>query len=137
MAAIQVGYGHGDSVGIPFDFYTNATLANGAGGSTAGKLATGASIVMQTAQIVFEITGALTVASLTLPLNPSDGAYCEIFNAQSSGGTLTLTSVVASAGDALDAGPATLAAGASAKYRYSLAGDITNGAGSRRWVRVA
>lgn len=133
MANVQVGYGHGDVVGVPFDFYAGATLV------------TGSTITMQTAILVLLPSGAVSL-TINLPLNPVDGAYAEITNA--SGNIITLTAVNANTGDSLAgaATPATLPAATqtplvttSIKYRYTLNGfQPASGAAvnPRSWVRV-
>lgn len=133
MANIQVGYGHGDVVGIPFDFYAGATLV------------TGSTITMQTAILVLNPSGAVSL-TINLPLNPVDGAYAEITNV--SGNVITLTAVNANTGDLVVGGatPATLPAATqtplvttSIKYRYTLNGfQPASGAAvnPRTWLRV-
>jgi hypothetical protein len=133
MSNIQLGYGHGDVVGIPFDFYAGATLV------------TGSTITMQTAILVLNPAGAIAV-TINLPLNPVDGAYAEITNASAS--VITLTAVNANTGDVVVGGatPATLPAvtqtplvTTSIKYRYTLNGfQPASGAAvnPRTWLRV-
>jgi hypothetical protein len=133
MSNIQVGYGHGDVVGIPFDFYAGATLV------------TGSTITMQTAVLALLPSGAVSL-TINLPLNPVDGALAEIVN--SSGFVVTLTAVNANTGDALAGAttPATLPAATQAplvttsiKYRYTLNGfQPASGAAvnPRSWIRV-
>lgn len=133
MANYQTGYGHGDVVGVPFDFYAGATLV------------TGSTITMQTGILVLLPSGAVSL-TINLPLNPVDGAYAEITNA--SGSIVTLTAVNANTGDVLGgaATPATLPAATQAplvttsiKYRYTLNGfQPASGAAvnPRTWVRV-
>ena len=133
MANIQVGYGHGDVVGIPFDFYAGATLVSGS------------TITMQTAVLVLLPSGAVSL-TINLPLNPVDGAWAEIVNASAS--IITLTAVNANTGDMLvgAAIPATLPAATqtplvttSIKFRYTLNGfQPASGAAvnPRSWVRV-
>jgi hypothetical protein len=133
MANYQAGYGHGDVVGVPFDFYAGATLV------------TGSTITMQTAVLVLLPAGAVSL-TINLPLNPVDGAWAEIVNA--SGSVITLTAVNANTGDVLAgaATPATLPAATQTplvttaiKYRYTLNGfQPASGAAvnPRTWVRV-
>lgn len=133
MANYQTGYGHGDVVGVPFDFYAGATLV------------TGSTITMQTALLVLLPSGAVSL-TINLPLNPVDGAYAEIVN--SSANIITLTAVNANTGDlfAGAATPATLPAATQAplvttaiKYRYTLNGfQPASGAAvnPRTWIRV-
>ena len=133
MTNYQVGYGHGDVVGVPFDFYSGATLV------------TGSTITMQTAVLVLNPSGAVSL-TINLPLNPVDGAWAEICNA--SGSIITLTAVNANTGDVLvgAATPATLPAATQTplvtttiKYRYTLNGfQPASGAAvnPRSWVRV-
>ena len=133
MTNYQVGYGHGDVVGVPFDFYAGATLV------------TGSTITMQTAILVLLPSGAVSL-TINLPLNPVDGAYAEIVNA--SGSIVTLTAVNANTGDLLAGATtaATLPAATQAplvttaiKYRYTLNGfQPASGAAvnPRTWIRV-
>jgi hypothetical protein len=137
MANYQTGYGHGDVVGVPFDFYAGATLV------------TASTITMQTGILVLRATGAIAV-TVNLPLNPVDGAVAEISN--TGGGTLTLTAVNANTGDTIDAtttlgvptgltvGAATAgSATATVRYRYTLNGfQPASGAAvaPRTWQRV-
>jgi len=123
MAGIQVGYGHADVVGSAFDFYS-APLASQV-------------ITMQTGIIVFDVVNAVSI-TLTLPLNPPDGAVAEVQSRVGSANTLTLTgNLAANTGDSiLGTALASLATGVSAKYRYSLNGDILKGVNPRTWVRV-
>jgi hypothetical protein len=133
MANIQVGYGHGDVVGVPFDFYSGATLV------------TGSTITMQTSILALNPSGAVSL-TINLPLNPVDGAYAEITNISAS--IITLTAVNANTGDVIvgAATPATLPAATqtplvttSIKYRYSLNGfQPASGAAvnPRSWLRV-
>ena len=136
MANIQVGYGHGDVAGVPFDYYGGATLV------------TGSTITMQTALLVLNAPGGISV-TVNLPLNPVDGAIAEINNVSS--GTLTLTAVNANTGDVIVNGglgaPTGLTVGAatagsatsSVRYRYSLNGfQPASGAAvnPRTWFRI-
>jgi hypothetical protein len=137
MTNVQLGYGHGDVVGVPFDFYAGATLV------------TASTITMQTGILVLRAGGAISV-TINLPLNPVDGAVAEITNA--GGGTLTLTAVNANSGDVIDAtstlgiptgltvGAATAgSATATVRYRYTLNGfQPASGAAvaPRSWIRV-
>jgi len=133
MSNIQVGYGHGDVVGVPFDFYSGATLV------------TGSTITMQTAILALNPSGPVSL-TINLPLNPVDGAYAEITNVSTS--IITLTAVNANTGDVLvgAATPATLPAATqtplvttSIKYRYTLNGfQPASGAAvnPRSWLRV-
>jgi hypothetical protein len=134
MSNIQVGYGHGDVVGVPFDFYAGATLV------------TGSTITMQTGVLVLVPTGAISL-TINLPLNPVDGAQAQISNG--SGSIITLTAVNANTGDSFVAGataPTALqvpgAAGeatSTVRYVYTLNGfQPASGAAvnPRTWVRV-
>ena len=133
MSNIQVGYGHGDVVGVPFDFYSGATLV------------TGSTITMQTAILALNPSAGVAL-TINLPLNPVDGAYAEITNVSTS--IITLTAVNANTGDVLvgAATPATLPAATqtplvttSIKYRYTLNGfQPASGAAvnPRSWLRV-
>ena len=125
MANVQVGYGHGDVVGVPFDYYTTR---NG------GTLATGQTLTLATPLLVLDLTTTLAALTVNLPLNPPDGAVAEI-SATASGVITTLT-VAANTGDSLNAAfAATLTGPATLRWRYSLNGDITRGANARTWVR--
>ena len=136
MANIQVGYGHGDVVGNPFDFYGGATLV------------TGSVITMQTNQLVVNPTGTLAALTVNLPLNPVDGTLAEITSTQ----ILTSLTVNANTGDSVVAGVlgtvtgltpvATVGTGsatATIKYKYTLNGfQPASGAAvnPRTWIRV-
>ena len=135
MSNYQVGYGHGDVVGVPFDFYAGATLV------------TGSTITMQTGILVLNPTGAISL-TINLPLNPVDGAVAEI----SATNTITLTALNANTGDVIVPGvlgtptaltpAASLTAGgatATLRYRYTLNGfQPASGAAvnPRSWIRV-
>lgn len=136
MANYQAGYGHGDVVGVPFDFYAGATLV------------TGSTITMQTAILVVNPTGTLAALTVNLPLNPVDGAFAEI----TSTAILTSLTVNANTGDVIVNGilgavtgltpVASVGAGsatATIKYKYTLNGfQPASGAAvnPRTWVRV-
>jgi hypothetical protein len=135
MTNYQVGYGHGDVVGVPFDFYAGATLV------------TGSTITMQTGVLVLNPTGAISL-TINLPLNPTDGADASI----SATNTITLTALNANTGDVIVPGvlgiptaltpAATLTAGsatATLRYKYTLNGfQPASGAAvnPRSWIRV-
>jgi hypothetical protein len=134
MANIQVGYGHGDVVGVPFDFYAGATLV------------TNSTITMQTGILVLVPSGAVSL-TIFLPLNPVDGAQAQISNG--SGSIITLTAVNANTGDSFVSGataPTALqvpgAAGeatSTVRYAYTLNGfQPASGAAvnPRTWIRV-
>jgi hypothetical protein len=136
MANIQVGYGHGDVVGVPFDFYAGATLV------------TGSTITMQTASLVLVPAASISGIVVNLPLNPVDGCEASLSNGGATGVTVTLT-VAANTGDAFVAGQPALAtltaataggqAGSTAKYKYTLNGfQPASGAAvnPRTWIRV-
>jgi hypothetical protein len=136
MANIGLGYGHGDVVGIPFDFYGGATLV------------TGSTITMQTGQLVLNATGTLAALTVNLPLNPVDGCCAEITTTQ----IVTSMTVNANTGDVIVNGvlsavtqitPTALAtagnASATIKYKYTLNGfQPASGAAvnPRTWIRV-
>jgi hypothetical protein len=137
MANYQTGYGHGDVVGVPFDFYAGATVV------------TGSTITMQTGILVVLPTGTLAALTVNLPLNPVDGAVAEITIGQ----VITTLTVNANTGDSLAAGligaqtgtftpVASAGAGSAAstlRYRYTLNGfQPASGAAvnPRTWVRV-
>lgn len=85
MANIQVGYGHGDVVGVPFDFYAGATVV------------TGSTITMQTGLLVVLPPATLAALTINLPLNPVDGAVAEITIGQ----IITALTINANTGDSL------------------------------------
>src|ERR1700721_4594917 len=85
MSNIQLGYGHGDVVGVPFDFYAGSTLV------------TGSTITMQTAVRVLNPTGTLAALTVNLPLNPVDGADASI----TSTATITALTLNANTGDSI------------------------------------
>jgi hypothetical protein len=134
MSNYQAGYGHGDVVGVPFDFYAGATLV------------TGGTITMQTGGLILVPTGAISV-TINLPLNPVDGA--DVFISNASASIITLTAVNANTGDSFVAGataPTALqvpgAAGeatSTVRYKYTLNGfQPASGAAvnPRTWLRV-
>jgi len=136
MSNYQVGYGHGDVVGVPFDFYAGATLV------------TGSTITMQTGVLVLNPTGVLATLVVNLPLNPVDGADASI----SSTNTITGLTVNANTGDVIVPGvlaavtaltPAALgtagSASATIRFKYTLNGfQPASGAAvnPRSWIRV-
>jgi hypothetical protein len=137
MANYQVGYGHGDVVGVPFDFYAGATVV------------TGSTITMQTGVLVVLPPGTLAALTINLPLNPVDGADASI----SLGQIITALTVSANTGDAIATGILTnvtgtftpvvsTGAGSAAstiRYKYTLNGfQPASGAAvnPRSWVRV-
>jgi hypothetical protein len=141
MANYQSGYGHGDVVGVPFDFYAGATLV------------TGSTITMQTALLVLFPSAAITGVVINLPLNPVDGALAEISNVGAVASTVTCT-INANTGDSIIAigvsgsnitsiANVSLATGGTAsttvRFRYSLNGfQPASGAAvnPRTWFRV-
>jgi hypothetical protein len=141
MSNIQVGYGHGDVVGIPFDFYGGATLV------------TGSTITMQTGMLVLFPPGAIAL-TINLPLNPVDGAIAEISNVGAAASVITVTALNANTGDSLIslgvagsglttitpvAGTAGGSQSYTVRYRYSLNGfQPASGAAvnPRTWFRV-
>jgi hypothetical protein len=137
MASTQGNvYGHSDCWGIPFDFYSNATIAG-----VVGALVTGSTIAMQTGKLVFHLTATLAAVTVVLPLNPPDGADAEI---QTSASAFAITSATVQAntndtivGTAITGSAFFGAAGSiTARYKYSLNGDITKGVAPRSWIRV-
>lgn len=136
MANIGLGYGHGDVVGVPFDFYAGATLV------------TGSTITMQTGILVVNPTGTLAALTVNLPLNPVDGADASI----TSTAILTALAVNANTGDSIVNGilgavtgltpVASAGAGgatATIRYKYTLNGfQPASGAAvnPRTWIRV-
>jgi hypothetical protein len=141
MSNYQVGYGHGDVVGVPFDFYAGATLVSGS------------TITMQTALLVLFPAAALTGIVINLPLNPVDGAVAEISNVGAVASTITAT-INPNTGDSLVAigvagsnitsiANVSLATGGTAsttvRFRYTLNGfQPASGAAvnPRTWFRV-
>lgn len=138
MGNYQVGYGHGDVVGVPFDFYAGATVV------------TGSTITMQTGVLVVLPSGTLAALTINLPLNPVDGAVAEITLGQ----VITTLTVNANTGDVFAGGllapfsagtftpTASTGAGSAAatlRFRYTLNGfQPASGAAvnPRTWVRV-
>jgi hypothetical protein len=140
MANIQVGYGHGDVVGVPFDFYAGATVV------------TGSTITMQTGLLVVLPPAALAALTINLPLNPVDGAVAEITIGQ----VITALTINANTGDSLTytgllqpttpggtftpvAAAGAGSAAATLRFRYTLNGfQPASGAAvnPRTWIRV-
>jgi hypothetical protein len=137
MSNYQVGYGHGDVVGVPFDFYAGATLV------------TGSTITMQTAVLVLNPAASpLAALTVNLPLNPVDGADASI----SSTAVITSLTVNANTGDVIVPGilaavtaltPTALGtagnASATIRFKYTLNGfQPASGAAvnPRSWIRV-
>jgi hypothetical protein len=138
MSNYQVGYGHGDVVGVPFDFYAGATLV------------TGSTITMQTAVLVLNPTGTLAALTVNLPLNPVDGADASITSTQvisaagltvnANTGDVIVNGVLGAATSLTPAATATSgSATATIKYKYTLNGfQPASGAAvnPRSWIRV-
>lgn len=125
MANVQIGYGKGDVLGSPFDYYSGTA-----------SIPTGATVTMQNNNLVLDPGGAISI-TVNLPLNPPDGANAEITNRVGAAGTVT-TTVAANTGDSLLGTAATaLTAGTTFKYKYSLNGDTPRGINPRTWVRVS
>jgi hypothetical protein len=138
MSNIQVGYGHGDVVGIPFDFYAGATVV------------TGSTITMQTSQLVVLPPATLAALTINLPLNPVDGCQAEITIGQvitaltinaNTGDTLTYTGILQPPTGTFT--PTNLAtagvASATLRFKYTLNGfQPASGAAvnPRTWIRV-
>jgi len=140
MTNYQAGYGHGDVVGVPFDFYAGATVV------------TGSTITMQTGLLVVLPPATLAALTINLPLNPTDGAVAEITLGQ----VITALTVNANTGDSLvytgllqpttNGGTFTPVASAGAgsaaatiRFRYTLNGfQPASGAAinPRTWIRV-
>jgi hypothetical protein len=138
MSNYQVGYGHGDVVGVPFDFYAGATLV------------TGSTITMQTGVLVLNATGTLAAITVNLPLNPVDGADASITSTQ----VITALTVNANTGDVIvngvlggitsltptaNTGAGAISGLATVRYKYTLNGfQPASGAAvnPRTWVRV-
>ena len=134
MANVQLGYGHGDVVGVPFDYYNSVP--------------TGSTITMQTARLVVDNPATIAALTVNLPLNPVDGAEAEIVSTH----TITALTVAANTGDSFVNGVlaavgnltpvATTGGGYTArvKYWYTLNGyQPASGAAvnPRSWIRVA
>jgi len=138
MANWQAGYGHGDVVGIPFDFYAGATLV------------TGSTVTMQTGQLVLNAPGTMATFTVNLPLNPVDGAIAEITSTQ----VITSLTITANTGDVIvngvlgavgnltptaNTGSGAVTGLATVRYKYTLNGfQPASGAAvnPRTWVRV-
>ncbi len=120
MGNYQTGYGHSDVVGVPFDFYVPLT---------------GFNIVMQTGILVLNPAGTLATGTVTLPLNPVDGALAEISSTQ----TQTALTLNANTGDSIVGAVTALVANTRVAYRYTLNGfQPASGAAvnPRSWIRV-
>lgn len=117
----QIGYGPGDCIGYPYDFYVPVTAFV---------------ITMITGILVLNPAGTLATGTVNLPSSPPDGALAEISSTQ----TQTALVVAAATGD-LIAGAAVTALVANTRvgWRYSLNGT-KNSTGAtvnvRTWVRV-
>lgn len=124
MANVQLGYGHSDAVGVPFDYYAGANIA------------TAFAITMITSFLVLAPTGTLATGAVTLPLNPPDGCLAEISSTQ----TQTAVTVSANTGDTIVGTAVTaLVANTRVAYRYSLNGSQAGNAAAvnaRTWNRV-
>lgn len=140
----QVGYGHSDPVGVPFDFYSGAVA-----------VAAATPYTLASASLLLQPAGAVAIGQVLLPLNPPDGCVAEISNV-GTGGAITLT-VAANTGDSLVNGtlgavtaitPAALAtagsASATVRYKYTLNGFVAGNSqapgapvlAARTWFRV-
>ena len=137
----QVGYGHSDIVGVPFDLYTGA-----------GQIVTGFVITMATNAVHLNPAGTLATGTVNLPLNPPDGCVAEISSSQ----VITALTVAANSGDVIVNGvlgaastiTPTAQTGGSAiaviKYKYTLNGGVPGNSQSpsavavnpRTWFRV-
>lgn len=113
----QVGYGPGDSVATPFDYYIPLT---------------GFSISPQTSMLVLRPAGTLATGTVLMPLNPSDGARLRVVSSQ----TQTAITFTANTGDAIAGAITALVANTPVEYAYSLYGSITAGTNPRTWLRV-
>ena len=135
----QTGYGHGDVVGVPFDFYAGATVV------------TGSTITMQTGLLVVLPPATLAALTVNLPLNPVDGAVAEITLGQiitaltvnaNTGDSLVYTGLLQPTGGGTFTPVASAGAGSSAatiRFRYTLNGfQPASGAAvnPRTWIRV-
>lgn len=117
----QIGYGGNDVIAEAFDFAVPLTAF---------------SITMQTGKLVLNPAGTLATGTVTLPLNPPDGAVAEISSTQ----TQTALTVTANTGDLIAGAAVTaLVAVTRVSWRYSLNGT-KNSSGvtvnARTWVRV-
>ena len=119
----QLGYGPYDIVGAPAEWYTPLTAFN---------------IVAQTGRVMLTPAGTLATGSLTLPLNPPDGATFTLQSSQ----TQTAITITANTGDALVvpsgglAALTALVANTVYEYTYFLNGNRTTGLLPRSWVRT-
>ena len=138
MTNYQVGYGHGDVVGVPFDFYAGATVV------------TGSTITMQTGVLVVLPPATLAALTVNMPLNPVDGADASITIGQ----IITTLTVNANTGDVMVGGllavwaagtftpVASTGAGSASgtlRFKYTLNGfQPASGAAvnPRSWIRV-
>jgi hypothetical protein len=128
----QVGYGHSDVVGFPFDFYGTS-------------LTTGTVINMQTALLVISAGATLAALTVNLPLNPTDGALAAIttqyqvtsLTINANTGDLILNGTEGAVTEIIPVASGTAGSAASTvQYRYSLNGDIIKGYAPRTWIRV-
>jgi hypothetical protein len=140
MTNYQVGYGHGDVVGVPFDFYAGATVV------------TGSTITMQTGVLVVLPPATLAALTINLPLNPTDGADASITLGQiitaltvnaNTGDTIATNTILLNVTTAGAFTPVVSAAAGSAagtiRYKYTLNGfQPASGAAvnPRTWIRV-
>lgn len=137
MTNIQLGYGHSDTVAVPFDFAAPLT---------------GAVINMQSARLVVNPAGTIAALTVNLPLNPADGTIAEISTTQ----IITTLTVAANTGDVIVNGVAGVvstvtvvaATGGTAiptvRYAYTLFGTAGANApvgqataNARTWVRIS
>lgn len=142
----QVGYGHSDPVGMPFDFYAGAV-----------GVAAGTNYTMATGGLLLLAAAAVTIGQVTLPLNPPDGAVAEISNVSAATASVITLTVAANSGDSLNNAaltavtaltPTALATGgdiaATVKYKYTLNGFVVGNSqvpgapvlNARTWFRI-
>lgn len=130
----QLGYGKQDVVGQPYDFYTNVALQG-----VTGTLTSGQTLLMNNNKLVAHIGATLAALTVTLPLNPPDGATAQVTNSVNTF-TITALTISANTGDVVvgtAVSATSTAPGVTYRFEYTLNGDVTKGAGPRSWVRVA
>jgi hypothetical protein len=119
----QIGYGAYDCIGAAREWYTPLTAFN---------------IVAQTDSVLLTPAGTLATGTLTLPLNPPDGAKFVLQSTQ----TQTAITINANTGDSLVvpagglAAITALVANTKYEYTYFLNGNRTTGLLPRSWIRT-
>jgi hypothetical protein len=120
----QITYGANDVIAAPCQFYSGANVV------------TGFNIVMTGGDLVLAPSGTLATGTVTLPLNPPEGARVEISSTQ----TQTAITINANTGDSiLGTAVTALVANTRVAYKYQLAGSQANPnavvLNARTWVR--